>query len=64
MAGIGATLQSAMPLFFALSVGLLARAVVLAFVRRQGPAWVRVLVLLSTPAIAAAWAFRFGWLAL
>ncbi len=64
MAGIGTALQSAVPVFLVLSVGLLGRSLYLALVKRQGPMWVRVVVLLSTPAIALVWAFRFGWVAL
>ncbi len=63
MAGIGTALQSAMPVFLVLSAGLLGRSLYLALVKRQGPMWVRVVVLLSTPAIALVWAFRFGWAA-
>ncbi len=63
-AGIGTGLRSAMPAFLVLSVGLLGRSLHLALVKRQGPMWVRVMVLLSTPAIALVWAFRFGWVAL
>ena len=64
MAGIGAALQSAMPVFLVLSAGVLGRSLYLALVKRQGPVWVRAIVLLSTPAIALVWAFRFGWVAL
>ena len=64
MAGIGTALQSAMPVFLVLSAGLLGRSLYLALLKRQGPMWVRVVVLLSTPAIALVWAFRFGWVAL
>ncbi len=64
MAGIGTALQSAMPVFLVLSAGLLGRSLYLALVKRQGPVWVRAVVLPSTPAIALVWAFRFGWVAL
>ena len=64
MAGIGTTLQSVIPVFLVLSAGLLGRSLYLALVKRQGPVWVRAVVLLSTPAIALVWAFRFGWVAL
>ncbi len=64
MAGIGTALQSAMPVFLVLSAGLLGRSLYLALVKHQGPVWVRTVVLLSTPAIALVWAFRFGWVAL
>ncbi len=63
-AGIGTGLQRAIPVFLVLSSGLLGRSLYLALVKRQGPSWVRAIVLLSTPAIALIWAFRFGWLAL
>ena len=64
MAGVGSALQSAMPFFLVLSAGLLSRSLYLALVKRQGPMWIRAIVLLSTPAIALVWAFRFGWVAL
>ncbi len=63
-AGIGTGLQSAMPVFLVLSAGLLGRSMYLALVKRQGPRWVRAVVLLAAPAIALVWAFRFGWVAL
>ena len=63
-AGIGIGLQSAMPVFLVLSAGLLGRSVYLAFAKRQGPTSLRAVVVVSTPAVALAWAFRFGWLAL
>ena len=63
-AGIGAGLKSALPVFLVLSAGLLGRSLYLALVKRQGPPWVRAVVLLSTPAIPLIWAFRFGWVAL
>ena len=63
-AGIGTGLRSAIPVFLVLSVGLLARSLYLALVKRQGPMWIQAIVLLSTPAIALVWAFRFGWVAL
>ncbi len=62
-AGIGTGLQSAMPVFLVLSAGFLARSLYLALVKRQGPIWVRGVVLVSAPAIALVWAFRFGWIA-
>ncbi len=64
LAGIGTALQSAMPVLLVLSAGLLGRSLYLALVKRQGPMWVRAIVLLSTPAIALVWAFRFGWVVL
>ncbi len=63
-AGIGTGMKSAMPVFLVLSVGLLGRSLYLALVKRRGPTWVRAVVLLSTPAIALIWVFRFGWAAL
>ena len=63
-AGIGTGLQSAIPVFLVLSAGLLGRSVFLALVKRQGPIWVRAVVLVAAPAIALVWAFRFGWVAL
>ncbi len=63
-AGIGTGLKSTMPVFLVLSAGFLARSLYLALVKGQGPIWVRGVVLVSAPAIALVWAFRFGWLAL
>ena len=63
-AGIGAGLQSALPVFLVLSSGLLGRSLYLTIVKRQGPTWVRAVVLVSAPAIALVWAFRFGWVPL
>ncbi len=60
-AGIGAGFEWAIPVFLVLSVGLLSRSLYLALVRRQGPNWVRAVVMVSAPAIALVWAFRFGW---
>ena len=63
-AGLGTGFQSAMPAFLVLSAGLLGRSVYLALVKRQGVQWVGAVVLVSAPAIALLWAFRFGWVAL
>ena len=63
-AGIGTALQSAMPIFLVLSVGLLSRSLSMVVVKRQGARWARATVLASTPVIAMVWAFRFGWLPL
>ena len=63
-AGIGTGFQSAMPVFLVLSAGLLGRSLYLSLVKRQGPIWVRAVVLVAAPAIALIWAFRFGWVAL
>ncbi len=63
-AGIGAGLQSALPVFLFLSGGFLGRSLYLVLVKRQGATWVRFVVLVSAPAIALVWAFRFGWVAL
>ncbi len=63
-AGIGVGLQSALPVFLVLSGGFLGRSLYLALVKRQGPTWVRAVVLVSAPAIALVWAFRFGWVPL
>ncbi len=59
-AGVGTTLRWATPVFMLVSIVFLARALFLALIRRRGPKWVRAVVVLSTPAIALAWAFRFG----
>jgi hypothetical protein len=63
-AGVGTTLRWATPAFMLVSILFLARALYLALIRRQGPKWVRAMVMLSTPAVALAWAFRFGVLVL
>ena len=63
-AGIGAGLQSVLPAFLLLSGGLLGRSLYLSLVKRRGPTWVRAVVLVSAPAIALVWAFRFGWVPL
>ncbi len=63
-AGIGTGLKSALPVFVVLSAGLLGRSLYLALVKRQGPTWVRAVVLVSAPAIALVWALRFGWVPL
>ncbi len=63
-AGIGTGLESALPVFFVLSAGLLGRSLYLALVKRQGATWARAVVLVCAPAIALVWAFRFGWVAL
>ena len=60
-AGIGTGLQSALPVFLFLSAGLLGRSLYLVLEKRQGPTWVRAVVLAPAPAIALVWAFRFGW---
>ena len=64
IASIGSALRSATLALLVLSVGMLGRSLYLAIVKRQGPMWVRTVVVLSTPAIGLVWAFRFGWLAL
>jgi hypothetical protein len=51
-----------MPFFLVLSAGLLGRSLYLALAKRQGPTWVRAVVLASAPTIALVWAFRFGWI--
>jgi hypothetical protein len=60
-AGIGTALHSATPVFLILSASFLARALYLTLVKHQGPTWVRIVVLVSTPAIALPWAFRLGF---
>ena len=60
-AGVGMALGSATPLFLALSVAFLTRAPYMALAKRQGPLWVRALVVGSTPLIASLWAFRLGF---
>ncbi len=62
-AGVGTALGSATPLFLVVSVAFLTRALYMALAMRQGPLWVRALVVGSTPLIAGLWAFRLGfWL--
>ncbi len=60
-AGVGTALRFATPLFLVLSLVFLGRGLYLALVRRHGPRWVRAVVLVATPLIAALWAFRLGW---
>lgn len=61
VSGVGVALQSAMPAFLLLSVGLLGRSLWLSLVRGRGPVWVRAVVALSTPVIGLLWAVRLGW---
>ncbi len=60
-AGVGTALGSATPLFLAVSVAFLTRALYMALAKRQGPLWVRALVVGSTPLTAGLWAFRLGF---
>ncbi len=60
-AGVGTALGSATPLFLAVSVAFLTRALYMALGKRQGPLWVRALVVGSTPLIAGLWALRLGF---
>ena len=60
-AGVGTALGSATPLFLVVSVAFLTRALYMALAKRQGPLWVRALVVGSTPLIAGLWAFRLGF---
>ena len=48
-------------LFLVVSVALLTRALYVALAKRQGPLWVRALVVGSTPLTAGLWAFRLGF---
>ncbi len=58
LAGLGAALERATPLFLVVSLGLLARTLYATTVRRHGQRWVRAVVWLSTPAVIGLWAFR------
>ena len=60
LAGLGAGLESATPVFLIMSLGLLGRALYSTTVRRQGRRWVRGFVWLSTPAVIGLWVFRLG----
>ena len=60
VAGVGVGLRSATPLFLAVSLGFLTRALYLSLVRRQGPRWVRMVTLTSVLAVTFLWGFRFG----
>ncbi len=60
VAGAGAALNTAMPLFLVVSLGFLARALYLSLVQRRGPFWVRIVTLTSAVAVALVWGFRFG----
>ncbi len=60
VAGVGAGLQTATPLFFAASAGFLGRALYLSLIRRQGPRWVRMVTVASAVAVSLVWSTRFG----
>ncbi len=60
VAGVGAGLQTATPLFFAASAGFLGRALYLSLIRRQGPRWVRMVTVASAVAVSLLWSIRFG----
>ncbi len=60
VAGVGAGLQTAIPLFLAVSAGFLGRALYLSLVRRQGPRWVRLVTVGSSVAVSLLWSVRLG----
>ncbi len=60
LAGLGAALERATPVFLVVSLGFLGHALYATTVRRQGRRWVRAVVWFSTPAIIGLWAFRLG----
>ncbi len=60
VAGVGAGLQTATPLFFAASAGFLGRALYLSLIRRQGPRWVRMVAVASALAVSLLWSIRLG----
>ena len=60
VAGVGAGLQTATPLFLAASAGFLGRALYLSLIRRQGPRWVRMVTVASAVAVSLVWSTRFG----
>ncbi len=59
-AGMGVGLRAATPVFLAISLGFLGRALYLSVIRRQGRPWARVVTLASALAVALLWGFRFG----
>ena len=60
VAGLGAGLQIATPLFLAASAGFLGRALYLSLIRRQGPHWVRMVTVASAVAVSVLWSIRLG----
>ncbi len=60
VAGVGAGLQTAIPLFVAASAGFLGRALYLSLIRKQGPRWVRMVTVASAVAVSALWSIRLG----
>ena len=60
IAGVGVGLSTATPLFLAVSLGFLGRALYLSLIRRQGPRWVRMVTVGSATGVGLLWAFRFG----
>ncbi len=60
VAGVGAGLQTATPLFLAASAGFLGRALYLSLVRRQGPRWVQTATVASALAVTLLWSVRLG----
>ena len=60
VAGVGAGLRTATPLFLVVSLGFLARALHMSLIRAQGPRWVRAVTLISALAVTVLWGFRFG----
>ncbi len=60
LAGIGAALRTATPIFLMVSLGFLARALYLSVIRRQGPRWARTVTVTSALALSLLWGFRFG----
>ncbi len=60
VAGIGAGLKSATPLFLIVSLGFLARGLYLSLIRKHGPRWVRLVTVAAAVAVFLAWSFRLG----
>ncbi len=60
VAGIGAGLKSATPLFLIVSLGFLGRALYLSLIRRHGPRWVRLVTVSAAVTVSLVWSFRLG----
>ncbi len=60
IAGVGALLRTATPIFLLLSLGFLARARYLSVIQRHGPRCVRIVTVTSAFGVSLLWGFRLG----
>ncbi len=60
VAGMGAGVRTATPLFLVVSLGFLGRALYLSLIQRRGPPWVRIVTVSSALVVVFVWSFRFG----